>query len=544
MDRALARLLFLRFRGGVRHRLRQLASPRGAVFLLAIGGIVWLLLGTGTPSPGDGLGGGPLQDPNSLREHVGNFMPLGLLGLTLFTVFVARGRAFHFSPNEINFLFTGPFSHRDLIVYKFCAYLAGAILSAAIVVPFVPARTGTALATFTGSLLTILFIQLSSAAIGTFGQAFEAGWITRARRPALVLVLAMAAAAMFYAGATSDSNILDVLSIFRQSWLGTIVLAPFIVFAKLFIARKIFPDLIMWTTAAIIINACLLLAIIALDDRTADRSLSESRRLSNRWNRIRQGGSFWASEKTTGHSVRHSPMLGGLGPIAWRQAINAVRNSGRVIVVFLAIAAFTGPLATTAGIQSADSRTIAALYFFIAFIVPRTLVCDFRGDLGRIETYKALPVASWRICIGQLVVPVVLSSAIGLVMIFSTMFFLDGTGADIAIALAAFALPFNLLLYGVENLVFLLFPAKLVPVGRVDFEFLGRTMVEFVAKTIIIFAVLAMAVGVGLIVLHASGKSWISFGLASWLSLAIIASLTVPMLGYAFRRFTVGETIA
>ena len=544
MDRALARLLFLRFRGGIRHRLGQLASPRGAVFLLAIGGILWLLLGTGTSSLGDGSGGAPLQDPNSLREHVSTFMPLGLLGLTLFTVFVSRGRAFHFSPNEINFLFAGPFTRHDLIVYKFCAYLAGAILSAAIVVPFVPAKTTTALATFTGSLLTILFIQLSSAAIGMFAQAFEGGWITRARRPALVLALAMAAAAMFYARWTSDNNILEVLSMLRQSWLGTIVLAPFIVFAKLVLARKIFPDLAAWATAAIIINAALLLAIIALDGRTADRSLSENHRLSNRWNRIRQGGSFWASEETTGRSLRHAPVLGGVGPIAWRQAINAVRNSGRVIVVFLALAMFTGPLATAAGLQSADSRTIAMLYFFIAFIVPRTLVCDFRGDLGRMETCKALPIAPWRICVGQLVVPVVLSSVIGLVMILSTMLFLDGAAAHVAIALTVFALPFNLLLYGVENLVFLLFPAKLVPVGRVDFEFLGRTMVEFVAKTIIIFAALAVAVGVGLIVLHASGKSWISFGLASWLSLAIIASLTVPMLGYAFRRFAVGETIA
>ena len=543
MDRTLAQLLFLRFRGGVRHRLRQLASLRGAVFLVAIGGIVWLLLGAGTSSPVDGSGPAALQHPNSLREHVGNFMPLGLLGLTLFTVLVARGRAFHFSPNEINFLFAGPFTRRDLIVYKFCAYLAGAILSAAIVVVFVPARTGPAFATFTGSLLTIMFIQLSSAAIGMCMQAFEWDWIARARRPTLVLAFVAATSAMVYAKGASGQDILDMLTSFRQSWPGVIVLAPFIVFAKLFLARDVFPDLIVWVTAAMIINTGLLLAIIALDGRTADRSLSDNDRLSNRWNRIRQGGSFWASGKTTGHSVRRSPKLGGLGPIAWRQAINAVRNSGRVIVIFLAIAVFTGPLATAAGIQSTDSRTIAMLYFFIAFIVPRTLVCDFRGDLGRMETYKALPIAPWRICVGQLVVPVVLGTAIGLVMLFSTMFFLDGTGARIAIALAVFVLPFNLLLYGVENLVILLFPAKLVPVGRMDFEFLGRTMVEFVAKTIIIFAALAAAVGVGLIAFHASAKSWIFFGLASWLTLAIIASMSVPMLGYAFRRFTAGETI-
>jgi len=43
--------------------------------------------------------------------------------------------------------------------------------------------------------------------------------------------------------------------------------------------------------------------------------------------------------------------------------------------------------------------------------------------------------------------------------------------------------------------------------------------------------------------LDASGSLWILFGLASWLTLAIIGALTVPALGYAFRRFTVGQTI-
>ncbi len=543
MDRALAKLLYLRFRGGIRHRLRQLASPRGVIFLVAIGAIAWLLLRTGTASPGDGSGGAALQGPNSLHKHVSDFMPLGLLGFTVFTALVSKGRAFHFSPNEINFLFTGPFTHRDLIAYKFCAYLAGALLSAAIIVPFLPAHAGPALVTFTGTFLTIVFIQLSSAAIGMFAQAYEGGWMARARRPAFVLGLAAMAAAVIYAQWTGYNNALGMVAMFRQSWVGTILLAPFIVFAKLFLARDIYPDLAVWAAVAIVINAALLRVIFALDARTADRSLLQSRRLSKRWSRIRQGGSLWASDKTTGHSVRRAPNLGGLGPIAWRQAINAVRNSGRVIAVFLAVAVIAGPIATAAGIQSADSRTIAGFYFFIAFIVPRTLVCDFRGDLNRMETYKALPVAPWRICAGQLLVPVVLSSAIGLIMILSTLFFLHGTGARIAIALAAFALPFNLLLYGVENLVFLLFPAKLVPVGRADFEFIGRTMVEFAAKTIIIFSVLAAAVGAGLIGLSVSGRSWMLFGMASWLTLVLIGSAIVPLMGSAFRRFTVEETV-
>ena len=47
MDAALSRLLLLRFRGGIRYRLKQFANLRGALFLLVTVGIVWMILGAG-----------------------------------------------------------------------------------------------------------------------------------------------------------------------------------------------------------------------------------------------------------------------------------------------------------------------------------------------------------------------------------------------------------------------------------------------------------------------------------------------------------------
>ncbi len=271
MDRALSRLLLLRLRGAARYRFSQLVSLRGAVFLLLVAGIVWLLLAAGASSARDELSGASLQGLNDLREHIGNFMPFGLLGASLFTVFVTTGPALYFSPNEINFLFTGPFTRRDLIVYKFCAYFAGAIVSASIITLLMPPRASTGIAAFTGCLLTLLFIQLSSAAIGMCAQAFEGSRLARARRPAILLLFAVVCAAIFYVAATGDKNVFDVLSGFRHSWFGTIILAPFIVFAELLLARKIFPDLAAWAVVAITINAALLWVIIALDDRTSER---------------------------------------------------------------------------------------------------------------------------------------------------------------------------------------------------------------------------------------------------------------------------------
>ena len=544
MDAALSQLLFLRLRGGLRYRLHQFASLRGALFLLGSAGIVWLILGTDLMAPGDGTSRLGLQNPNDLRAHIQDFLPLALFGAFLFTVCASTGPALHFSPNEINFLFSGPFSRRSLVVYKVCAYFAGAVLSAAIFTLLMPERASSGFAAFAGSLLTLLFVQLSSAAFNTFALAFEDSPLMRVRRPAIVLLSALATAALLYVTATTDKTLFDVLTGFRHSWLGAVLLAPFAVFANLFLAQSLFPDLMLWAGCAIAINAGLLLVIIRFDGRAADHALLASRRLSNRWARMRQGASFWASEKTTGRSLRHAPSLGGVGPIVWRQTINAFRNSGRVILFFFVIAMLTGPLIASAGGQSAVTGIVGLVYFFIAFMMPRSLVCDFRGELGSMELYKALPIAPWRICAGQLMAPVLLSSAVTVVMIFSILLFFDGPAPIVLIVLPVLVLPANLLIYGLENLIFLLFPAKLLPVGRADFEFIGRMLVDFVAKTIVIIAAGVAAGAAGVAAFEASGQSWVWFAAASWLVLSLIGLTTLPLLAFAFRRFRISQTIA
>ena len=104
---------------------------------------------------------------------------------------------------------------------------------------------------------------------------------------------------------------------------------------------------------------------------------------------MRQGASFWASQNTTGRSLRRAPHLGGLGPIVWRQAINAVRNSGRVILVFFVVAMLTGPVLASAGTTSGVTGMVGLLYFFVAFMMPRSLVCDFRCELWLNRTLQS-----------------------------------------------------------------------------------------------------------------------------------------------------------
>jgi hypothetical protein len=541
MDPALLRLLAMRMRGGLRLRLMQLFSLRGALLILALGLIAWLAIATGQTVPAETLFAGANLDSPAIHAQIETFMPLAMFGMTLLTVLLTTGPSFHFSPTEINLLFVGPFSRRDLLLYKFIAYATGAGLSAALVVPFAQSQTGSALSAFIAAFLTLLFVQLNSAALGMAWQALQDNRLARLKWPALVLVLVLALAAMIYAWVVQDRNISSILSDLRHSWIGTIILIPFIVFTELFLTRAHGADLAFWAVLAVLINALLLWAVIKLDRYTSEFALREHTRLSDRWERMRQGGSFWATERNEVPSNRTAPTLGGLGPIAWRQAIKAWRNSSKVIVIFIVAAACAGPLCSMAGVSVTGDYGLVTIFFFFCFILPRTLICDFRGDLSRMETYKTLPIAPWRICAGQLVVQVLLSYIVALTMIVSFLVFDGRLSGPIALALAAYALPFTLLLYAVENTIFLMFPAKPIPMGRADFEFLGRSLIEFIAKAIVILLAVALASGAGVFTFMTLRTTLVLPGLASWLTLAVTGVLATIVMQFAFRRFVVAE---
>lgn len=541
MNPALSQLLILRLRGGLRQRLQQLASLRGLLFSLAFGAIIWFLFASNNSSDA-GLFGTAALDRQTLSAQINTFMPLSMLGLSLLTVLMTTGPTFHFSPNEINFLFTGPFRRRDLILYKFGAYVAGVAMTSAFVTLIAPSQTGSALSVFIATLLTLVFVQLNSAVIGMAGHALDGSRFAKLRWPATVLICVIAVATVLYAWVMPDRGIIDLLSAFRHSWFGTIVLIPYIVFAELYVAPSV-AQLVFWALVAVIVNVALLYAVIVLDARTTDRSLAENARLSSRWERIKQGGSFWATERTEVRSINRAPNLGGLGPIVLRQALNVLRNSFKLIIVFAGLAACIGPISLALDAPVTQAETLMMIYVFLGFILPRNLICDFRGDLSRMEIYKALPIAPWRICAGQLVVQVLLAYVIALIIIASALVFEDSVTTQVAVALAVFALPLTFLIYVVENTVHLLFPVKLVAMGRADFEFLGRSIVEFIAKTIFIFASMAASGAAGLFTFKMLGTTLVLPVVVSGLSLTIIGLLTLVALQYAFRRFAVAETI-
>ncbi len=538
MDAKLAKLLLLRLHGGMRERVLELKSLRGLLFLLITIAVIALLM---SPSalPGNPMANVLTNDSETLRKQIPQYMPVGLLAGFLLTVLTSSGPAIYFSPSEINLLFSGPFTRRSLVLYKLSFYALGALLSSLLIILLAPKFSYSLMAAFLGTFLTLVFLQLFNAATGLVVQ-----WLGRyfympikRRYVYMVLIALLAASAWYFAG---NSNGVDgALTLFQSSTVGTLLLAPFNVFVQIFIAQSIFPGLLGWATLGLAMNVGLLGIIILLDGRFHEASTAASLEMHKRWERASRGGLLWSVQAGVVRSSMRPPMLNGIGPVAWRQLLSAFRSSGKTLFVFLGMAIAAGPILVTAGGEISKWSLMGSLFVAGVFVLPRTIVFDFRSDLENMESLKALPLAPWKICFGQLASPVLLTCLIELVLLVSAAFFVDTGLRFLLICMSPFLIPFNMLLYEIENLFFLLFPARLVPVGRADFDFLGRTLVGYGVTCTFLIVSCGLAVIAGQLALKATGWPWPVFVVAAWFSLALIAFLTLPLLSWAFGRFDV-----
>jgi hypothetical protein len=541
MDARLVKLLILRLYGGVRQRLLELKTPRGLLFLLATLAVVSLLMMQPAALPENPFGSVFSRDSAQLRSQTAQYMPIGLLAGFLLTVLISPGPGLYFSPSEINLLFGGPFTRRSVLLYKLGSYAFGVLLSSLLIALLVPASAFMPASTFLGAFLTLLFIQLLTVAAGLLGHLPGKYVFARVKCSHAVIALIAWLAVTGAYSADLSGGLAGAFAQFQASLGGTVLLAPFNVFAHIFLAQSAFPDLLAWAILGLAMNLGLVAAVIRLDRHAFEASTVASLELHQRWDRARRGGLPWGAQLRVAHSSRSPAMLGGIGPIAWRQMLSAFRSSGKALLTFLAVAIVAGPLLVIASAEFSKWSLIAGVFVAGVFVLPRTLVFDFRSDLETLQNFKALPLPAWKICLGQLAAPVLLTSLIELVLLVGTAIFIDSQARFFLIAIGLFLPPFNLLLYEAENLFFLLFPAPLVPVGRADFDFMGRTLVGYAITAAILIGSCLLATGAGYLAVKATGLSWPAFVAAAWVSLTLVAAMMLPLLGWAFNRFDVSR---
>jgi hypothetical protein len=543
---ALWLLLRLRLWGWLRRLFRNARTVRGAL-LLVLGGLC-LLCGVGQAVVAQIVQAFRADHvARPYHEAVERYGPLALLAYFLSTLLFTSGeRAVTFTPAEVNLLLSGPFSRRQLLAYKIVAGFLLSLLSAVFMTFVFLPYEGNVLFGYAGLVLILLFVQLFSLAVGLVANTVGVQAYNRRRKVLLVLVLAGAVVAVSYAGRDLfRSSPAEILQQLQQKPAFRAFMEPFRWFVAAFSAERLWPDFLQNAALGLTVNAVLLAVIFALDAQYLETAAVASERLYAQLQRLRTGGTLAMGPGGAGKvrfSVPSFPWWFGVGPVAWRQAVTALRGL-RGLLVFFVILGSTMVIPVLVGRGARDtpdvSLGLAATLIGMTLMMPM-LPFDFRGDVDRMEVLKTLPLGPGRIVLGQLLVPVFLLSLVQLAILLIVQ--AQWGGVEMALAAAvAFAAPVNFLSFGVENLLFLWFPTRSLPTAPGDLQLLGRHMLLWLGKLSTLGVTAGVASLLGLIVYLLTGQNWWAALGVAWVTVVGVAAGLVPLLALAFRRFDVAR---
>ena len=298
----------------------------------------------------------------------------------------------------------------------------------------------------------------------------------------------------------------------------------------------------------LLVDLVLLAIIFGLDAQYLESAAASSERRYARLERMRRGGIAAlgpSQSRPIKRRMPNPPWLGGIGPIAWRQFVTASRTrralSLILVVTFLAgIGPITATLSNKKGIEETLPWLIAGMGLFMSVMMNQALAFDFRSDVDRMEVLKSLPIQPWRIVVGQIVAPVVCSSVyqIGVVAL---VYLGLGKIQILLLGVAVLAWPINLLLVGIDNLFFLLFPTRMRAANAGDFSQAGRQMLLVFGKGIGAIIGLGIPAAFGAVTYKLGGQNWPLTILAAFIPAALICALPIPLIALAFRRYDVAR---
>jgi hypothetical protein len=539
MPRALLWLLWKKVHAQVRRATRVQGNPKRLVMLVV--GILALVLWLG---PSLVLAVVSKREPSPLFGEIG---PLAIALFACFSLLVSSGEgAIAFQPAEVDLLFPGPFTRRQLLGYKILGSMIGS-LPGAVIFSILFLRHASAWWTaFVGFVLALWFIQLLGTAAALLKQIVGEMAYTRARRLALGILLVGAAAGVAWVTQTQTlDDPREVLRRINESTAGRVLLAPFRVYVRVLTSAAPL-EAGKWIAWGMGINAVLAGLVLRLDADYLEASVRASERMAERVRRARSGNLF--APATGGGPVRSRSLrlpraLGGAAPICWRHWTTLTRGGRKWMFQILAMIVFAGVM--TFGLRRANTPDTVAHWAgigalaYVTIILAAVLRFDFRGDLDHLETLKALPISPRRIALGEMLVPVAILLAVQGVVV-GAMAALFAWPAGIVVAALVGAPVVNLLVIGVENTLFLLYPARLANRGVADFSLMGRQMLLFLGKAII-YGLCGAAIGLLAFGTAAATGSHAAAVAVGWCATAACAGVSILAAARAFDRFDVSS---
>jgi hypothetical protein len=533
---ALWLLLGLQTKGWFRFLARNLRTVKGALLALLGGGMFALWLTS------------VVLSPSTRRLEPGQVLLYGpelLLLYCLANVLGSSGeRAVYFTPGEVQFLFPGPFGRREVLAYKVLSNLSVNALAALMTAVIVQANARWFPAAYVGVLLAFVFMQLFGMAVNLLATSVGERLYTRGRKLlfAALVVLAFAALVRF-GGPPSQWRPRDTFERVAHSEAWQAALLPLSWFFKAFLATG--PrELAEYAALALLVNFALLGVVFALDAEYLESAAASSARIYARIQR-RRGRSAEGGEgpgRAARLSVPALPYWGGVGPIFWRQLTTAMRGLGRLVLVLVILGAFViGPMLSSVKAEQEVPLppVVGVVVLWLTVFLTALAPFDFRGDVDRIAVLKTLPLPAWRLAVGQLLTPVLLFTLMQCAAL-ATIAVGSPHHREVVLICAAYTVPFNFLLFALENLLFLLFPTRLAAATPGDFQTMGRNVLFLLGKMFVLAVVATAAFAVGAVASLVSRSVWVGVA-AAWPVVAFGGAALVPLIALAFQAFDVGR---
>jgi hypothetical protein len=541
MHPALLKLIVLSLKSGFRRAFRGARTVKGAFLTLFTMGVFFLMIGPSVFAAA-AMRGNPGVLP--FGGWLAPYLPIMILGFCLLIIFGPAGEmAISFTPAEVDFLFPSPFHRRDLLKYKLAKLFIGALFGSLFCSMSALIYFNSWLSAFVGIFLTLVFTQLLGLSVALAGQIVAEHAYSLTRKLVLLgvgaLVLSGLAQMIWQ---TPIESIPDLAWSFRSTWTGRAVLAPFEVFSHAILANTTFPDLVCWGAAAAVIDLCLLVLVLRLDADYLEGAAAVSQKLYERIRRARKGGGLALPTSKAAARLRIPmlPWLGGAGPLAWRQLLLAMRTSRLVILISLGLGCVLLVTAFVMPDGNAGSKVLIptmglGFISYLTFLFATQLPWAFRGDIDHIDSLKTLPVAPLALAAGELAGGVLVLAAIQFVVL-AALLVANGSPAVILTA-AAFLVPFDVLMLGVSNILFLIYPVRMMQTNAADFQLMGRLMLLMLLQFLILIPSVGVPAGIGGLAFWLSGLYWPAFAATSWLLLVAELPLLLALLAYVFQRF-------
>jgi len=400
-----------------------------------------------------------------------------------------------------------PLRPRDLVAYQLASVTVTTILKAAIfaILMWPDLRClplgliGLLLAMMTLEMLRMA-IEIATWGMGrsaylTYRAAVVAGLVAVGCAVSAVIVHVDAFGGRLNVGEGLRQRVADVLVHVNESVIGYAGL-PLRPLVDLIVADRVTATNVGLATAALAAVTGLAAVVIGLYAAT-------TRRVTQREKRD-YGARGVCGDSVDVHLAAHGtdltlklwriPRWHGAGALAWRQMVGAGRHWGSLLTALIAPAV----LAVVPGFVIADSfiailAVTGTLAFYTFLLLPTALRFDFRRDLDRLATLKGLPITPSAVVIGQTLAPVLIATVFQCgVLAFAVA--ARSLPPHYLLVTMLVMIPLNVLVFALDNLIFLLYPYRVQQEGL---EIFLRTLLTFTGK--------GLLVAVGLAVMSAWG---------------------------------------